>query len=59
MKIDNTDTEQNCAKQAKQKIPKATGASWAVSPGWCYAEFGSEIKPYGGYRACLFEGKML
>ena len=59
MKIGNTATEQICAKEVKQKMPKATGATWKISRGWCYAEFGSKFRPYNGYRTCLFKGKML
>ena len=59
MKIDNTDTEQNCAKQAKQKMPKATGAKWEPSTNKCWAEFGSKIVKAHNLRACLFKGKIL
>merc|ERR550539_1431734 len=39
-------------------MPKATGATWKISRGWCYAEFGSKFRPYNGYRTCLFKDKI-
>ena len=61
MKIGNTANEQICAKEVKQKMPKATGATWVNkgSYGKCWAEFGDDIRIHGGYRACLFKGNTL
>ena len=54
-----TSTEDECARLVKNTEPRASGATWGVQQGDCYAELGNQISSSQGYRACLFEGTFL